>query len=160
MADSPLTFRSRLAQYLHLAGMDHERTANDPAAQAQRVDDAAASPGQPEHVHLLTSVSGESSGDTGRDIHTSSTERQPLNPAPSEGHVPLSPSHNNPYADFERIPPPRPARSRDGHVRLSSRHRTAASISGAPDGSGLDWIVPLDEKRSSHVSTMLVFCMC
>lgn len=131
--------------------MDHERTTQAPAAQSQTVDDTVS---QAEHIYVFAPSSRDNNGVTGRDTRTqaSSTERPLLNRA-SEGYPSLSQSHESPYADFEHVPATRPARSRDGHVRVSSRRQGSV----APrDSSALDWIVPVGEK-STGVSAMFFF---
>ncbi|KAH0835621.1 hypothetical protein J3R83DRAFT_9369 [Lanmaoa asiatica] len=105
---------------------------------------------EPEHIQVRAPSSGENSGVAGRDTQpeTSSTER--LINAGSEGHPTPPHPNGNPYADFERTPVPPPARSRDGHARASSRRQHLISTTGLPvapqNNSGIDWIVPMDEK--------------
>ncbi|KAG8215753.1 hypothetical protein J3R82DRAFT_7652 [Butyriboletus roseoflavus] len=124
--------------------MEHEQTQQAttstplaPAAQSQTVEGTAF---RPESIQNHTPGSEDNNG--GRDTRpvTSSTERHLLS-APLE-------SHENPLADFERVPPPLPARSRDGHTRRSThRHGLISTIGNltAPQ-NGLDWIVPVNEK--------------
>ena len=128
--------------------MDVDRTAPTPATPHHLMHDTAS---QPEH--------GDSNG-VGQDArtHTSSPDR-PLLHATSEGHQTLSLSQDNPYADFERVPaPPPPARGREGHVRVASRRRASASgLPAAPlNGSGIDWIVPVDEKGGVSAEFILL----
>ncbi|KAF9221124.1 hypothetical protein BS17DRAFT_738213, partial [Gyrodon lividus] len=104
-----------------------------------------------QHVQIITPDSGDSNGTSGRDTQletTSTTERHLL--GGSEGYPTLSRSQDNPYADFDRVLPPPPARSRDGHARGPSRRATVVSQAGLSQAgrgaSGIDWIVPVEEK--------------
>ena len=126
--------------------MEPEQTLSQAAAtQPQTVEDAAS---QLEQIQVLAPGSGESTGVAG----TSSTH--PLNAA-FEAHLTRSRFHENPYADFERVPVAPTSRSRDGHVRVSSRLQTLPSNGGLPippqNTSGIDWIVPTDEKGGVSV---------
>ena len=133
--------------------MDREQTLqNSPVAQPQ--DPAS----QPEQIQVLTPDSGESNGLTGRDARSQTPSTHLRNPT-SEGYLTHSRSHENPYADFERVPVPPPPRGRDGHVRVSSRRQTLTSNGGLPTAphntSGIDWIVPMEEKGSVSVVCFL-----
>lgn len=132
--------------------MDHEQiqqaTTQIPVAQSQPVEGAAF---RPESLQIPVTSSEDSNGIARRDTRpeTSSMERHLLS-APSEGY-------ENPLPEFERVPPPPPARSRDGHARRSSNRRGLMSAlpTATRNGSGLDWIVPVNEK--DHVSAMFIF---
>ena len=109
---------------------------------------------QPEHTQGVSPDSGESNAGAARDTGSQSSSTNLLH-APTEARPTPPRAPEGPYADFERVPaPPPPARSRDGHVRVSSRLQTAASHLLHRNTSGLDWIVPVDDK--GHVSTIFV----
>lgn len=139
--------------------MDHERTPQAPAAQSQTVEGTAS---HRERVQIVIPGPGDGNGVSGHDTtrsQTSSAEQHLLSAAP-EGYPTHPRSNDNPYADFERIPPP--TRSRDGRARAPSNRQGALSTIGLPAGnrnnSGIDWIVPKDEK--DHVSVTLIFRIC
>ena len=136
--------------------MDHDQTPRAPAAQSQAVEDTAGS--HPEHAQILTPGSGESNGAGGRDTRSQASSTYLINPT-SEGHPTHSRSHDNPYADFERIPGAPSARSRDGNGRVSLPRKNLMSNGGFPVANqnvpGVDWIVPVEVKND--VSVVFVF---
>lgn len=124
--------------------MDHSQTPQSP--QPQATEDIT-----PQHIEVASPSSGENSGAV-RDTR-SQTSSVPILHATSEGHH--TRSHDNPYTDFERIPSPRPTRSRDGHVRVSARRQMSNADLPAPQNtSGIDWIVPVENKNG--VSVMFI----
>ncbi|KAF8840123.1 hypothetical protein BDN67DRAFT_930923 [Paxillus ammoniavirescens] len=106
-----------------------------------------------QHVQIITPDSGDSNETSdGRDTRgggSSTADRHLL--SGSEGYPTLPRSQDNPYLDFERVPPPLQARSRDSHTRGLSRRTTVVSQGGLPqpsrNASGIDWIVPVEEKE-------------
>ena len=131
-----------------------ERTPQAPAAQSQTVENIAT-----HSVHTQTPAPrpGESDGIAGRD--TSRASSTYISNAAPEGHPTLPRSPENPYADFERVRVASPARGRDGQARVSFQRQTLMSNAGLPvanqNGSGIDWIVPVEAK--GDVSVMFIF---
>ncbi|KAN0078160.1 hypothetical protein V8E55_010217 [Tylopilus felleus] len=120
--------------------MDHSQTPQSP--QPQATEDIT-----PQHIEVASPSSGGNSGAV-RDTR-SQTSSVPILHATSEGHH--TRSHDNPYTDFERIPSPRPTRSRDGHVRVSARRQMSNADLPAPQNtSGIDWIVPVENKNGAR----------
>lgn len=112
---------------------------------------------QPEHGHVPTSPgadSGVAGGDSTRPLSTV-TERQLPSLPPEAAHV-HSRSDN-----LERTPSPR-VRSRDPHVRVSSRRQTMASLIGLPtappnaSASGIDWIVPVNDRTNVRDQALFI----
>ncbi|KAF9221097.1 hypothetical protein BS17DRAFT_785902 [Gyrodon lividus] len=99
-----------------------------------------------EHIPIIAPDPGNSANAGDLDAHPRSSSTPDRHPGASEGFSTFPRSQDNPYADFDRVPgPPPPARSRDGQPRGLSRRATGSPQAG-PNTSGIDWIVPVEEK--------------
>ena len=132
--------------------MDHEKTLQAPAAQSQTIESPAP---QPEPIQVLFPDSAESNGVAGRYTRSPSSSTNLLHPT-SEGHPAQSRSNEN----TTDLASPPSARNRDGHMRLSSCRHTW--MAGLPDqnASGLDWIVPVEEKLNVGIIFLVVREIC
>ena len=134
--------------------MDHEQTSQAHAAQSQTIEGPAP---QPEPIQVLFPDSAESNGVAGRYTRSASSSTNLLHPT-SEGHPAQSRSNEN----TTDLASPPSARNRDGHVRLSSRRQTLTSHTGLPNrnASGIDWIVPVEEKPNVGIVFLVIRETC
>jgi hypothetical protein len=131
-----------------------------------QVQEQPSSPGQPQvqeqpsslgqlRVQEQLAPSGVSVESGGRPLTQSSTTERPLLGS-SEEYSP-SRGRSGPYTDFDLSHSTAAARSREGHVGRGQSRRTATGH-GARSNSGIDWIVPVEEKPQPEVCVASHFC--
>jgi hypothetical protein len=109
---------------------------------------------QPQVQEQSSPSVGSEHADSGGRPQTQSPTGKPLLGS-SEGHSPPR-DRNEPHPEFEPVTPqaPVPARSRDGHMMVRGLSRRTAM--GHVPNSGIDWIVPIDDKPHVRVACTFV----